>query len=225
MGFYRGPNIVTDGLIFAVDAGSERSYPGSGTTTTDLISSITGTLTNGTSFNSGNGGAFVFDGTDDYITFGNTQSLKNQDEGTISIWVHPETTSMKFALGWHGNTANYMRLEVSGNGVVKWLTEVGNVGNVLASTATTPKDEWTNIVITQNGTNSKFYINGVLQSGSGNDTWFATHPTLTLYLGSELSWVGYDFDGKISNTLIYSRALTAAESQQNFNAQKSRFGL
>ena len=40
MGFYRGPNIVTDGLVFAVDAGSERSYPGSGTTTTDLISSI-----------------------------------------------------------------------------------------------------------------------------------------------------------------------------------------
>ena len=123
---------------------------------------------------------------------------------------------MKFALGWHGNTANYMRLEVSGNGTVKWLTEVGNVGNVLASTATTPKDEWTNIVITQNGTNSKFYINGVLQSGSGNDTWFATHPTLTLYLGSELSWAGYDFDGKISNTLIYSRALTAAEVTAKF---------
>ena len=218
-----GPDIVQDGLIFAVDAGSERSYPGSGTTTTDLISSITGTLTNGTSFNSSNGGAFVFDGTDDYITFGNTESIKNQDEGTISIWVHPETTSMKFALGWHGNTSNYMRLQVSGNGTVTWLTEVGNVGNSLTSTATTPIDEWTNIIITQNGTNCKFYINGVLQGDSGNDTWFATHPTLTLSLGSELSWGGYDFDGKISNTLIYSRVLTAAEVLQNYNALKNRF--
>ena len=49
MGFYRGPNIVTDGLVFAVDAGSERSYPnpGSGTTVNSLIGSNTGTLTNG----------------------------------------------------------------------------------------------------------------------------------------------------------------------------------
>ena len=28
MGFYRGPNIVTDGLVFAQDAASARSYPG-----------------------------------------------------------------------------------------------------------------------------------------------------------------------------------------------------
>ena len=46
MAFFRGPNIVTDGLVFAVDAGSARSYPGTGTTTTSLVSSNTGTLTN-----------------------------------------------------------------------------------------------------------------------------------------------------------------------------------
>ena len=33
MGFYRGPNIVTDGLVYAMDAGSARSYDG---TTTSL---------------------------------------------------------------------------------------------------------------------------------------------------------------------------------------------
>jgi hypothetical protein len=32
MGFYRGPNIVTDELLLAYDAGSGRSYSGSGTT-------------------------------------------------------------------------------------------------------------------------------------------------------------------------------------------------
>ena len=37
MAFFRGPNIVTDGLVFALDAGSPRSYPGSGTTWIDLI--------------------------------------------------------------------------------------------------------------------------------------------------------------------------------------------
>ena len=68
MGFYRGPNIVTDGLVFAIDAGSERSYPGSGTTTTSLVGSNTGTLTNGVAFSTDNGGNWDFDGVDDYIT-------------------------------------------------------------------------------------------------------------------------------------------------------------
>ena len=48
MGFYRGPNIVTDGLVFAVDPGSERCYPGSGTTVYNLINNATGNLRNGT---------------------------------------------------------------------------------------------------------------------------------------------------------------------------------
>jgi len=52
MGSFVGPDIVDDGLIFAVDAGSTRSYPGSGTTTTSLIGSNTGTLTNGVGFSS-----------------------------------------------------------------------------------------------------------------------------------------------------------------------------
>ena len=225
MGFYRGPNIVTDGLVYAMDAGSGRSYDGT-TSLNDLVGSNTGTLINGVTYQSINGGVFDFDGTDDYISFGNVQSLINNTQGTISIWVNPSTTSMKFALGWFGNTSNYMRLEVSGNGIVQLLTEVGNVGNVLSSNpATTPLNQWTNIVITQNGTNSKFHINGVLQAGSGNSTWFATHPTLNLYLGYKMSWAGYYYNGKIANTLIYDQALTTAEVLQNFNAQKSRFGL
>ena len=67
MGFYRGPNIVTDGLVFAVDAGSTRSYPGSGTTATSLVGSILGTLNNGVGFSTANGGTWTFDGTDDKI--------------------------------------------------------------------------------------------------------------------------------------------------------------
>ena len=60
MGFYRGPNIVTDGLVFAIDAGSERSYPGSGTVATDLVGTNNGTLTNGVGFSNVNGGTLGF---------------------------------------------------------------------------------------------------------------------------------------------------------------------
>ena len=71
MAFAYSPKILTDGLVFAVDAANKKSYPGSGTTWTDLAGSNDGTLTNGPTFNSGDGGSIVFDGTDDLVDFGN----------------------------------------------------------------------------------------------------------------------------------------------------------
>jgi hypothetical protein len=68
--YYGGP-IVTDGLVLAVDAGNLVSYERGSTTTYSLTGSFTGSLQNGTGFSSNNGGAWSFDGTDDYITFGN----------------------------------------------------------------------------------------------------------------------------------------------------------
>ena len=54
---YTGPHIVTDGLIFGVDAASERSYPGSGTNWTDIVGDSNCALVNGPTFDSGNGGS------------------------------------------------------------------------------------------------------------------------------------------------------------------------
>jgi hypothetical protein len=57
MSVIKGPNVVREGLVLHLDAGTTRSYPGSGTTWNDLSGSEnTGTLTNGPTFNSANGG-------------------------------------------------------------------------------------------------------------------------------------------------------------------------
>ena len=62
MSYKYGPSIVTDGLVFYVDSGNDKSYPGTGTTWSDLIGSNDGTLTNGPTYDSANGGSIVFDG-------------------------------------------------------------------------------------------------------------------------------------------------------------------
>jgi hypothetical protein len=93
MGFYRGPNIVTDGLVFAYDAGSERCYPGSGTTANSLTSSNTGTLTNGVGFSSSNGGSWEFDGVDDYINIPTSSNLDGFSNASFETWVEPVNTS------------------------------------------------------------------------------------------------------------------------------------
>ena len=65
MGFARGPNIVTDGLVLALDAASPKSYPGSGTTLFDLSGNGNeGTLTSGPTFSSQNNGAIQVDGSE-----------------------------------------------------------------------------------------------------------------------------------------------------------------
>ena len=80
------PSIVTDGLVLCVDAANTKSYPGSGTTWTDISSKgNNGTLTNGPTFSSGNGGAIVFDGTNDYVDFGS--QVANLSTSTISFWI------------------------------------------------------------------------------------------------------------------------------------------
>ena len=67
MALHHSPRVVTDGLVLCLDAASRESYPGSGTVWTDLAGSNNGTLTNGPTFNSANGGSIVFDWSNDHI--------------------------------------------------------------------------------------------------------------------------------------------------------------
>ena len=65
-----------NGLVLALDAANTKSYPGSGTTWTDLSGrGNTGTLTNGPTYSSANGGSIVFDGTNDYVVVNNNASI------------------------------------------------------------------------------------------------------------------------------------------------------
>ena len=68
MGLSHSPRIVTNGLVLCVDAANPRSYPGAGTAWTDLSKQgNNGTLTNGPTFDSANGGSILLDGSDDYV--------------------------------------------------------------------------------------------------------------------------------------------------------------
>lgn len=81
MSIYGGPDIITDGLVFCLDAANSKSYPGTGTAWTDLSGNDNnGTLTNGPTFDSSNGGSIVFDGVNDQVNCGNiTEILKEKE--------------------------------------------------------------------------------------------------------------------------------------------------
>lgn len=100
--YYGG--IVTNGLVLALDAAKKDSYPGSGTVWRDISGNgNNGTLTNGPTFNSGNGGSIVFDGVDDYVEYGLITQMSNLINITVSYWYYPTTTNVTKALGGRYN--------------------------------------------------------------------------------------------------------------------------
>ena len=100
-GFANNAPIVTDGLVFYVDAGNSKSYPGSGTAVSELTGNYAdGALVNGASHLTGNGGHFSFDGVNDYLTtdLDNIWALMTS-EFTLSYWIKSTSTSLAHAIG------------------------------------------------------------------------------------------------------------------------------
>ena len=226
MGAFGGPDIITDGLALAVDAGSTRSYPGSGTTTTSLVSSNTGNLTNGVSFSSDNGGAFVFDGVNDYIAFDTTLTFSSANLTSVA-WVkldsYPSPQNSSIGFSPDSGTTGFRIYSISATSLGVW-TRHGTGGGVtaIATTNGIPLNEWVQVTFVLNGTNGKLYKNGIqILTGTFTQTPNALS-SAPVWL-SRYSGGGYIIDGKTASALLYNRALTAAEVLQNYNAQKNRF--
>lgn len=225
MAFKHGtPNsIVTDGLEFYIDAANKDSYPGSGTTITDLIGTNNGTLTNST-FQTNDSGVIDFDGIDDDIRWGTISSgnpLVAQNNFTNCIWVKRtgDTIYSNVSVIWQQRRSNlgYGYDGVAGTVTNKAYSYVGanalNGDNVLAI------GTWHYLVFTINGSNfASLYVDAILQdSGTRN----AEDPlNRAFYIGS--SGANYA-NMEMSNASFYSRALSASEVTQNYNALKNRF--
>ena len=230
---YTGPHIVEDGLVFAVDAGSIRSYPGSGSTVNDLVGTINSTLTNNASYSSSNGGVFDLDGTDDCIE---TPSLigtdleflsnpQNNTNLTYSIWSYNEssTSYYLFSTGSQTSSTGLALSYQAGSGFLSITTPTKSQSASVSSYW--PLNEWVQFTYVKTSTNTySFYKNGVeIISGSISGTVTQTDNVSKLTIGGPNNSTCCRFDGKIGGILVYNQALTAAEVLQNFNAQKSRF--
>jgi len=219
MGAYGGPDIITDGLVFAVDAGSIRSYAGSGTTAYNLVANNDVSLINGLGWQSGNGGYFSSDGTDDSMTTPDAANLDLVDF-TLEGWV------------WWDQHKNYGSFLVKGPGGTGGLfnysffgytTTVsfgfGDGSNYRSIAISTPAiNEWHHIVGTYDGSTLKFYLNGTLANSTSITATPNQNNDALQILQSQ-----HSIDGRIGCARVYNQALTAAEVTQNYNAQKNRF--
>tara|TARA_S200002703_G_scaffold19020_1_gene15498 strand:- start:36 stop:701 length:666 start_codon:yes stop_codon:yes gene_type:complete len=213
-------SIVTDGLVFCVDAGNEDSYPGSGNSAYDLVNRTTLPLVAQASHSTDNGGTFVFDGTDDYI--GGVDLGITFSDITFSCWVKR-----------NGSQTDYTGLlisrpNVSGIGIMQtgriWPMWNGGIYSH-NSNLFIPDGQWAMVTVTFGSGTVNFYMNTTSSTPStGTSTTYSGTTTLgDLKIGIDEHNAARSINGNIACASIYGRALSASEITQNYNALKNRF--
>jgi hypothetical protein len=235
---YTGPSIVTDGMVLSLDAANTKSYVSGSTVWRDMSgNNYSGSLTNGPTFNSANGGSIVFDGIDDYVDCNSTVVNLNSSF-TFASWVQTPSnlsnnSSFRRLIGRGDNNSAFTgewaatSYNLLGNGfafeIDDDVTKSGPFGNIIITPNT-----WYYVIGVANRTNAlSLYINGILDNSTADNTSLNINPPYNLYIGSQRSNNAPSFflNGKIALNQVYNKALTPQEIAQNYNAQKSRFGL
>ena len=231
-------NIITNGLIYNIDASKNASYPGIGTTIYDLSGiGNTGTLTNGPTFSSQNSGSIVFDGTNDFINLPNTNLLTfGTNPFSIEFWMYSTyifpgsggvyKTILSNYSSYQSDFGSYFYLALFNLQNSTLQNKVGvldHTGNFLDFSFSVPivPNQWTHIALTRNGSTFTWYKNGTLQvSTSVASNNFSG--VRTSKIGGGVSSIG-TFEGRLPLMRIYNKTLTAQEISQNYNATKNRY--
>jgi hypothetical protein len=192
------------------------------TTWRDLAGSNNGTLTNGPTFSSTNGGSIVFDGVDDYVQCVGSLTLT---AATFVTWIKRNGDQGQYdgILFSRGTNVTGMNFQSSNQLGYHWNNDAATYN--WASGLTIPNSTWCMIAVSVS-TNS---ATGYLCQTSG----ITTATNTTSHVSSVLNdiKIAQDdagsrfFNGNIAISQLYNRALSSNEITQNFNATKGRFGL
>jgi len=246
MAISRGPRIVTNGLVMALDAADRNSYPGSGTAWFDLSGNGNhATIYNSPTWNAA--GYFSLDGIDDYIKTTNALNLSNNNKVTVVVIFQPKTYPGS------GNakclcelTNNYNNFSTSfcsfyNDDSVSQNYEIsvnikGNVGYNLGMWNKSNYNDltWKNSTMffdtSQSSSEVSLYVQGspatVIQNplagyAANNTNNFAND---NFYIAGR-GGASFFSDINLAYVLIYNRILSDAEISQNFNASRARFGI
>lgn len=232
-------DVVTTGLVFNTDAGFVSSYPATGSNWYNVGGDvITGSFVNSPVFNSARSGSILFNGSSNYVNFGNQNLGIDLTSKSFCAWVNLSASLLNPASIMDKQFDNSPPLNNYGgwgfwvgSNRKLWWWSMPNQDIIDTGSATIGTNVWTHIATTYNASTktAAFYINGSLNSSISNsnivDQSSGTQP---LVIGAarvgQPNQAGY-VNGAVANVLVYNRVLSATEISKNYNAQRSRFGV
>ena len=216
-------NVVTDGLVMHLDAGNIDSYPGSGTTWTDLSGNgNNGTLLNGVVYDTTDGDNLYFDGANDYINIGNKDSLKfGYGDFTANIFIKFPNyiDTNKAFIQKRTNTSLGYEIHYNANSRIFGNAAFGFGGE---SNTLIELNKWYNICVLRNNGVTYLYINGTLDRYANNNIDASSENPFVI---ARDHVNGRFLNSNISVVQVYNRALSEAEIEQNFNSLRQRYGI
>ena len=249
MSILRSSQIVTNGLVFALDAADQGSYISGSNTWYDLSgNSSNGTFSGSSTFNAANGGSISFNGTNQNVNISPFQNLQftQLQAYTIAVWLYWSSTAstgfdypfcVTLPAGSVANGSNASYYLTLDNGTLSASSfsfdyNSNTAGKCIMGAANSiTKNKWLYLVGTYSDnttTTARFYINGtsvVVTSRLNQSPGAINYTGMVAVIGGRGSSTTPTFTGSISNIQIYNRALNAVEVLQNYNATKGRFGL
>ena len=228
MGVTYGTKYITDGLEMRLDMYNTKSYPGSGTTWTCLMSGNTATFSNGASYDTDPGGtgikAMVVDGVDDYCYINSPSTLSGQTQYTFSVWVNVLSNASYqryFGSPSYGTYTLYNPANVAFHynpydSAYGSSTSIGSGYNM-------GYNNWTYICVTNDipNTTVKIYINGELKNTGAN---VAHAFPGTISLGNQNGGQTLS-NSATSEFAAWKRILSADEIRQTYEATRARYGV
>ena len=225
---------VTTNLVLYYDPSNSSSYPGIGTTISDLSGNGLNGSMSGITFTSP---YFTYDGTSSQVRVADNSLLEpGSGDWTMEVWVNQSVSGGDVVLGKfdNGGLASDVSYSIRTTGT-EYYGQIGS-GSGLGSSLfvdstryTGTTDTWYQIVyVFKNGGTKTLetFVNGSSIGTVSHSLASVLNSTNPLYIGSynggEYSqW----FDGEIGITRLYNGALTSSDVLQNFNADKSKYGL
>ena len=239
MGTSYNPRIVTDGLVFCVDAANKRSYPGAGTTWTDLTANKNnGTFQNmdSSNFDTGNGGSLTFDGISDYVNCGPTNDIIGNNPAAVSLsaWFKTDNNTQGFYIASLKRLSTFSTLvsivinqQSSGSLVPNYLGflfDAGSSHQWVTVNNSTFYGKWNQITATIDVNVAILYLNGIQVKQDTTNTFAGpsrNDPSAPFTIGT--FGTSLFADANISQVHVYNRVLSANEVQQNYLATKGRY--
>jgi len=229
--------IITDGLVFVLDAANKNSFISGNTTCYDLSgNNYNGTISSGVTYNSNNGGFFTFNGTGGYINFGTTtpKLYPSTNSYTWCGWLNFGSTLAGRQI-WYGNAGGGndgvgILLDKSGVNNRIFIEVFGTLGGrqlkyITVNSYLNTWNYWT-FVLDATTFTITIYLNGVEIASDVILNWgiIRQEPSggvNNISVGSYNNTTSF-YDGSISNIMVYNKTLSSNEVKQNYNALKFR---
>ena len=211
---------VTSGLVLHLDASNSASYPGSGTTWTDLTGSGINATTTGSPTYDSISGSLAFNGSTQFATLANNTNLNSQAI-SIESWCYLNSTAQDGFIFEKGQVNTQYSMFFNSPSTFYFRTIGISTEDLTFKTTTyvTP-NVWTHIVSTYVSGTKSIYVNGILVAQAtgltGTIPTTATGSSVGVY-GGQSGARGYYFNGNIKLVRVYNRALSQAEITQNFS--------